>query len=101
MFILVLTITGSIDGVHSDAPLTWLRTDVNQNLNGSIEVRGLLNIENFQQDSWLINKVNIKDMFNRVVGLNESRQLSSLDFRKSFILTSFTFIVNLSNKFSL
>ena len=71
-------LTGSIDQVASDAPLHWLRYNVDQQLSGEINIQGNLTVADFFQDSWMVNGVNLRELLYQVVLVNESRILSSL-----------------------
>jgi hypothetical protein len=89
-------ILGSIDGVNSNAPLSWLRYGVNQNLSGNVEVWRSLDVGDFQQDSWMVNAVNLNALLEDTVRITDVKEFSSLRFGISHnILDLFLFIDNI------
>lgn len=81
---MTLYLLGSIDGVNSNAPLSWMRYNVNQNLSGTVTIKGSLEALDFRQDSWIVNRVRLDDILSRAIRTNEPRRFSFLRFRISF-----------------
>lgn len=72
--------SGTIDEVASDAPLYWLKYDQDQIINGSIQVDGLLTVEDYHQNSSLINDFNLKEFMDRALRTDDAEEFASLNF---------------------
>lgn len=72
--------TGTIDGVHSNAPLNWLRYEENQTIPGNMEIRGTLDVADLRQNSWMVNAVDLNLLLKEAVRTDDSRHFSSFEF---------------------
>ncbi|KAI9558066.1 hypothetical protein GHT06_014819 [Daphnia sinensis] len=73
-------VSGTIDGVHSNAPLNWLRYEGNQTIPGNLEIRGTLDVADFQQNSWMVNAVDLNLLLKEAVRTDDFRNFSSIEF---------------------
>lgn len=67
----VFPLIGTIDGVDSNAPVTWLRYSANQTLSGSLNVNGSLTVSQFELDSWTINSIDLAELLSRAVRIDQ------------------------------
>ncbi|KZS11248.1 putative Closca [Daphnia magna] len=75
-----VVVTGTIDGVHSNAPLNWLRYEENQTIPGNMEIRGTLDVADLRQNSWMVNAVDLNLLLKEAVRTDDSRHFSSIEF---------------------
>ena len=76
----ILYFLGSIDGVDSNAPVSWLRYSANQTVSGSIIVNGSLTVGQLQQDSWLINAIDMSVLLNHSVRIDRPNNFTLIYF---------------------
>ena len=75
-----LTVDGSIDGVDAEAPLSWLRNGVDQEVQGDLHVRGSLDVDDFMDTSAMVNDIDVDRMLADGVRINGSAKMASLHF---------------------
>ncbi|XP_057379728.1 uncharacterized protein LOC130702079 [Daphnia carinata] len=75
-----VVVSGTIDGVHSNAPLNWLCYEGNQTIPGSLKIRETLDVADFRQNSWVVNGVDLNLLLKEAVRTDDSRNFSSIEF---------------------
>ena len=70
--------------MDSDAPITWLRYLANQTILGSLNVNGSLKADQFEQDSWTINSIDLAELLSRAVRIDQQANFTLLVIGKFY-----------------
>lgn len=58
----------------------WLKHNKDQEIEGSVSVDGLLTVQDYSQDSWMINDFNADEFRKRALRIDEPTEVVNMNF---------------------
>lgn len=68
--------------------MNWLRSGINQNILGNVDIEGSMYVDTYQQNSWTVSNIDVNSLLESAVKTDEDKFFSSLHLGKPRIATA-------------